>query len=224
MHQSMLRQPSRQPRALLEDALGLLGAHPVRVQLIQWHAPDESHGDDVSILTHRPGRRVSHLVQRLHERVFLEGRRSRQEQPRVGNRPTLPAPFPILGSGVHHEVIALLFHVPKRRPAEPVEFEHDLRVSGRDGEVDVALLPGADLVADAGDDAAGLEVVQRQDVVSRIRQAVPVVAAALIVAQQLVAQQARDNLVGAAVAEVGYRVDQGDWHEGVIFHARFDRR
>mmetsp|Transcript_26103 Transcript_26103/g.55534 ORF Transcript_26103/g.55534 Transcript_26103/m.55534 type:complete len:249 (-) Transcript_26103:301-1047(-) len=183
MYQAVLRQPPRQHRALLEDALGLRGAHPIRVQLIQRHAAHESHGDDVTILSHRLGRGIAHVVQRLHESVLLERRGSGEEQPRVGQGSILRSLFFILGEGVDHEVIALLLHVTEGRPPEPVELEHDLRVPRGDGEVDVALLPRADLVPDPGDDPAGLQVVQCEYVVARVREPISVVAAALVVAQ-----------------------------------------
>jgi len=60
----------------------------------------------------------------------------------------------VLGEGIDHEVISLLLHVAEGRPAETMEFEHDLRVARGNGEVDVAFLSGADFVAEAGDNPA----------------------------------------------------------------------
>ena len=65
--------------------------------------------------------------------------------------------------------------------------------------------------------------MQREYVVPRIRETIPVVTAALIVAQQLVAEQGRYDLVRAAVTEIGDGVDQREGDELSIFHPGFDR-
>mmetsp|Transcript_4917 Transcript_4917/g.11028 ORF Transcript_4917/g.11028 Transcript_4917/m.11028 type:complete len:420 (-) Transcript_4917:93-1352(-) len=220
--QPVLGQPSRQLAALTENLLGLRGAHSIRLQLIQRHASHQPHGDHVTIL--RDGSRggVPHVKKRFHEGVLLEGRSPREEEPRVGQRAVLRPVLLVLDQRVDHEVVPFLLHVPKGRPAQPVELEHDLPVLRSDGEVHVRLLPRADPISQPGHEAAALQVVQGEDVVAAVGEAVAVVAAALVVAEELVAEEGGEDFGGAAVAEVGEGIDEGDGDEGVGFHARFD--
>ncbi|KAL3777620.1 hypothetical protein ACHAW5_006771 [Stephanodiscus triporus] len=223
MDQTVTRESSGERRALLPHALGLFRRDPVGVELIERHAAHETHGHDVSTTPDGPRGGISVVVQRGHEGILLRGRRAGEEQPRVGQVAIRrSAPPAVLRRGVYGEVIALLLDVAEGRAAETMELEHYLGIPRRDGEVHVRLLPRAYPVPDPADDAASLEIVQRQDVVSGIRQSVSVVAAALIVTQQLVAQQGRHDLVRPAVSEVRYGVYQGEGNELAIFHAGFD--
>lgn len=88
-----------------------------------------------------------------------------------------------------------------------MELEYNLSVLRCDGEVDIALFSGADFVPQPSDNLALFEAPQRQNVVSRVGEAVSVVAAALVVAEKFVAEERAEDFGGASVAEVG---DGGD--------------
>lgn len=107
----------------------------------------------------RRGRRKPVLEQRRHEGELLQRGEPRHVQP-GHRRPAL-------------EVVALVLDGLERRPPQAVQLEHHLIPVGGLRHVDVRLLPHADLAADGADVAPGLEHVQGQDVVARVRQPVP---------------------------------------------------
>mmetsp|Transcript_50290 Transcript_50290/g.151395 ORF Transcript_50290/g.151395 Transcript_50290/m.151395 type:complete len:310 (+) Transcript_50290:1371-2300(+) len=210
--QSVAGQSIREEGRLLKDGSGLLGRNAPGVDLIQRYAPDQSHGDHVAVVPQRSGRLIVHAEQSLHEGEFLQGRDATQEQPRVGLLLEGQSLLLVLRHGVHHEIVALLLHIPEGRPSQPVKFQYDLLPRGRRGDVHVRLFPRTDPISQRRDDPPRFQIVQRQNVVSRVGQSISVVSARSIVTEELVPQQGREDLVRPSVAQMGEGRDQRRRH------------
>mmetsp|Transcript_20125 Transcript_20125/g.35356 ORF Transcript_20125/g.35356 Transcript_20125/m.35356 type:complete len:262 (+) Transcript_20125:231-1016(+) len=123
---------------LLED-LHALRKHRFRVRhlplpdLVHGVAGDHAHGHAVPVGVQRDGRAEAAPVQRLHERVLLEGGEARHVQPVA-----LLAPA---------QVVPVLLHRPETGAAQPVQLQHQPLPGGALGHVDVRFLAHPDLVA-----------------------------------------------------------------------------
>lgn len=135
----------------------------------------------------------------------------------------------LLFAAIVVKVITLLTNIAKRRAAEAMEFEHELFTFLVAREVNIRLLAGTNFLAQGGDDTPRFQVAQRQNIVTRIRQAIAVATAATsFVRQQLVAQQRTNNLVRTACGtprQIIIRDAVKEWqrNDAVVLHARFDR-
>jgi hypothetical protein len=120
------------------------------------------------------------------------------------------------------EVVSLLSDVAKGGSAQSMDLEDMLSAVLGTSEIDVALLASPDAVSQCCDESPGFQIVQCQNVIAGIREAVTIVAPLFgLVADQLVAQQGRDYLVTSTVPKIRKGRHQRTRHQSVILHALF---
>jgi hypothetical protein len=114
------------------------------------------------------------------------------------------------------------------RAPEAVELQRDFLPVRRHAELDVRLLPDANLPPDARDDALREQRAEREEVLARLRQAPALARARLgaraLVRDKAVARELAERLVRAAAAEARERRDERRGHHLVVAHADFDGR
>lgn len=104
-----------------------------------------------------------------------------------------------------------------------MELDCDFRAVFLGGQENIGFFADTDLTSQTGNVTAFEEHPQRQVVVSAVRQAEAVVGVA-VVRDELVAQQVRENLVDASVAQFRDRRDELHRNDFVVLHPHFDRR
>mmetsp|Transcript_8155 Transcript_8155/g.17721 ORF Transcript_8155/g.17721 Transcript_8155/m.17721 type:complete len:202 (-) Transcript_8155:369-974(-) len=187
MHQSILRHSPPQLHTLFINTITLVRGHRRGPDLVKRHAPDQPHDHNMPVVSNGHRSRKSDVVQRLQKRILQQRRPFGQKQPALRPpRPPLVVPEARPRPHVTHvgapprrpirEVVPLLRHGPKARAPQPMELEHDLPPLPVHRQVNVALLSHADPISERCDDARRFQVVQRQEVVSGVGQAVSVVA------------------------------------------------